>query len=103
MDPLAAPFDSPLMIALDSLRVVLFLGGMTLMGAMIVGALDREGTRTPARRWGALAAAVALVVLTGSRLQNLGQPPAWQLFLSAGAFVLFVISLERYRREDADR
>lgn len=100
---IAAPFGSPGMVILDSLRLVMFLGGMSLVGALAWNALDHDRLRSPARRYSALAGSVALVVLTGSRLQNLGQPPSWQLFVSLVAFLLFGLAMETYRREDADR
>lgn len=100
---LAEPFATPWMAVLDTARILLFLAGMTLCGAMAWAALDRERARGRGRRWGAAASGVALVVLCGSRLQTLGEPMAWQFVAALVAVALFAASVETYRREDGDR
>lgn len=98
---IAAPFDGPWQSAVDVARIALFIGGMLLVGGMVLAAMDGERVRDTGRRYGAAAAAVALLVLAGSRIQNLGEPISWQFLASIVAYALFTFSFRAYRRQDA--
>ena len=75
------PFGTPLLALLDLLRIA-----TVVIGLLVVGALAAEwwrGIVVPGRRTAHLGVTLVVLTLAGSRVQNLGEPPTWQLATGA--------------------
>lgn len=74
-----APFSTPGLVVLDLLRLATVLVGLLVVGSMAVS-WDRVSA---GRRLGHVGVALVVLTVAGSRIQNLGQPPTWQLVTGA--------------------
>jgi hypothetical protein len=96
-----APFSTPGLIVLDSVRVLLTAAGFLLVGYYLWSRWPTTKDRYEKAR--ALGMAIALFVLAASRATNLGGPLAWQLPASAAVFALVGYSALRPRKWDRSR
>lgn len=97
MTVLAAAFDSPGMVVLDSLRILLGGGGLFLAAYQV--RMVRV-SQTPGQRARFVAVGVALLVLSGSRLQNLGEPLVWQIVANAVVVALLGYGTWQFARHE---
>lgn len=83
------PFTGPALAVLDSLRILVFAWGFVLVGLQLRlwPLLDTIGQRI---RLAAMS--LALFVLAGSRITNLGQTITWQMVTSVVVFALVTAS-----------
>ena len=91
------PFSTPWLVVLDSIRVAIVVTGLLITGSMLRGGAGIGVVRRVRR----LGVALVLLIVVGSRLQNLGSPPTWQL--AAGAVAMILLGWAEYRRIRGDR
>lgn len=83
------PFATPALAVMDGLRLVIVAWGFLLVGMQL---RLRPLIDTTGHRLRLVAVALALFVLTGSRVTNLGAPITWQLPVTVVVFALITAS-----------
>lgn len=97
MTTLAEPFATPELAVLDTLRLFVGAGGLFLAAYQV--RMIRL-SRTSGQRARFAAVGVALLVLAGSRLQNLGEPLVWQFFATVVVFGLLGYGTYQFARHE---